>query len=220
MNRHTAEFDRDLFRMSFARFIRSAFQILPLLEQPTILDIGCGSGVPTIELANLSGGMITAIDTNQNLLDKLQKRCIQLGLTDRIEIRNLSMKNMDFEEGVFDLIWAEGSIFVVGFANGLREWRPLLKKNGFLVVHDRDDNVVQKRKQVSESGYVLLGHIDVTPETWGSEYYDPLEKHIKEREEELESQILVHLRNEIETFRRQPIGSIYFIMQKSESEAM
>ena len=33
-------------------------------ETPRILDIGCGSGVPTMELARLSGGEITGIDAN------------------------------------------------------------------------------------------------------------------------------------------------------------
>lgn len=32
-------------------FIRKAFQILPKLDRPRILDIGCGRGGPTLELA-------------------------------------------------------------------------------------------------------------------------------------------------------------------------
>jgi hypothetical protein len=37
-----------------------------------------------------------------------------------------------FVEGSFDLIWAEGSIYITGFATGLRRWRPLLKDTGCL----------------------------------------------------------------------------------------
>ncbi len=189
--------------------------MLPSLDKPTILDIGCGSGVPTIELARLSGGEITAIDTDQQQLDKLHESCIQLGLTDRISIRHLSMKAMDFEDESFDLIWAEGSIFVVGFVNGLREWRPLLKENRFLVVHDSDANMEYKRKQVSNCGYELLGQIDIPHETWWTEYYDLLEQHMNEKEKEFDNQVIAQVRNEIGSFKRQREGSVYFIMQKS-----
>ena len=34
----------------------------------------------------------------------------------------------------FDLIWAEGSAYSIGFENALRRWRPLLRAGGCLVV--------------------------------------------------------------------------------------
>ena len=42
---------------------RRAFNTIPRLpEQPFILDIGCGPGVQTIELAQISRGTIIALD--------------------------------------------------------------------------------------------------------------------------------------------------------------
>ncbi|MBU7032610.1 MAG: class I SAM-dependent methyltransferase, partial [Theionarchaea archaeon] len=43
--------------------------MLPALDNPHILDIGCGTGEPTLELARLSEGIITAVDINQRALD-------------------------------------------------------------------------------------------------------------------------------------------------------
>jgi len=44
---------------------RQAFQLIPKLPQPPlILDIGCGPGAQTIELAKISKGRITALDSN------------------------------------------------------------------------------------------------------------------------------------------------------------
>lgn len=34
----------------------------------------------------------------------------------------------------FDLLWAEGSAYTIGFENALRAWRPLLRPGGCLVV--------------------------------------------------------------------------------------
>jgi ubiquinone/menaquinone biosynthesis C-methylase UbiE len=49
-----------------------AFKSLKNLPaNPRILDIGCGPGMQTIELAKLSGGQIEALDSHQAFLDQL-----------------------------------------------------------------------------------------------------------------------------------------------------
>jgi hypothetical protein len=39
-----------------------------------------------------------------------------------------SMDKSPFRSEEFDLIWAEGAIYNIGFENGLRKWRKFLKK--------------------------------------------------------------------------------------------
>ncbi|MCK5581393.1 MAG: class I SAM-dependent methyltransferase, partial [Candidatus Omnitrophica bacterium] len=54
---------------------RRAFDAIPKLsEQPLILDIGCGPGMQTLELAKISKGKITALDNYQGFLDILMKK--------------------------------------------------------------------------------------------------------------------------------------------------
>src|SRR4030042_676297 len=105
-----------------------------LPEKPKILDIGCGPGRQTMELARLSGGKITALDNHQPFLDKVRKDADALGLSPHIETLNQDMKAMDFETGSFDVIWAEGALTLMGFENGLKTCRPLLKEKGYLGV--------------------------------------------------------------------------------------
>ena len=69
-----SEIDKDHFRERLNKYTRLAYQMLPRIENPHILDIGCGSGVPTIELAKLSNGEIIGIDINQSLLDNLDRK--------------------------------------------------------------------------------------------------------------------------------------------------
>lgn len=68
------EIYQDHLREGFNKYTRKAFQMLPGLDKPEILDIGCGSGVPTIELARLSNGQIIGLDIQQFLLDELKRK--------------------------------------------------------------------------------------------------------------------------------------------------
>jgi len=117
-------------------YTRRAYEMLPQLDAPRILDIGCGCGAPTLELARSSGGQVTALDVHQPFLDELARRAVSAGLADRINVVQGSMLSMGFPDESFDLLWSEGSIFIVGFDQGLRQWRRLIRPDGFLVVHD------------------------------------------------------------------------------------
>ena len=103
------------------RYTRKAFRMLPGLEKPRILDIGCGAGEPTLELARLTQGEITGIDINQPALDRLKIKIEKAGLSDRVQALNRSMFNMDFPDESFDILWSEGSIYNIGFARGLKD---------------------------------------------------------------------------------------------------
>lgn len=111
-----------------------AFKTLKTLPvKPRILDIGCGPGMQTIELAKLSTGVIEALDYNQAYLDQLNLSAKKEGLSDRIRAVKADMFNLQYGKESFDLIWCEGAIFIIGLEKGLREWKPLLVDNGYLV---------------------------------------------------------------------------------------
>ncbi|MDH5389658.1 MAG: class I SAM-dependent methyltransferase [Candidatus Bathyarchaeota archaeon] len=212
--------DQDHFRERLNKYTRKAFQMLPRLEKPRILYIGCGSGVPTIELARLSYGQIIGLDINQSLLDKLNKK-IEEGLTNRVKTVKCSMFEINFPDESFDIIWAEGSISRIGFEKGLKEWRRLLKPKGFLVVHDEIKNITKKLKLIPGCGYNLLGYFPLPEDAWWIEYYGPLEKRIQELsmkyiEHPEILRVLDKKREEIEMIKKNPrnYGSVFFIMQK------
>ena len=195
--------------------------MLPELDKPRVLDVGCGSGVPTMELARLSNGQIIGLDIDQSLLDKLASKIEEAGLSDRVKTLKCSMFELDFPDESFDIIWAEGSIARIGFEKGLKEWRRFLKPNGFLVVHDEITNITRKLEGVSSCGYDLLGHFTLPGDTWWTEYYGPWEKRIDEmrREHSDEPAALLDLdkeQREIELFKANPrrYSSVFLIMQK------
>jgi SAM-dependent methyltransferase len=106
----------------------------PLPESPAILDLGCGPGRQTVVLAEETGGTVSAVDLLPPFLEQTEKRAQAAGLGDRISIRQASMGDLDDLDGAYDLIWVEGSIYNIGFSNGLRKWKPLLRGNACIAV--------------------------------------------------------------------------------------
>ena len=94
----TDELQKDLLRERFNKYTRKAFQMLPELENPYILDIGCGTGVPAIELARLSNGQVLGLDIDQPLLDALTRKIEAADLSNRVKTVNRSLFETTFPD--------------------------------------------------------------------------------------------------------------------------
>jgi ubiquinone/menaquinone biosynthesis C-methylase UbiE len=221
MNKDTTfQMDKELIRAHLNRYTRKAFQMLPRIDSPRILDVGCGSGVPTTELARLSKGEIIGIDIDQPSLDRLAERIEETGLSDHIKTQHCSMLDMDFPDESFDIIWAEGSISVIGFKRGLQEWKRLLKPKGFMVIHDEEGNIKQKLEQIFGCGYELLGHFKLSTATWQTEYFTPLEELVheawaKHADDPKITDEVKEAQREVDEFKQNPErnSSVYFVIR-------
>ncbi len=121
---------KDEIRKRLLKYTRKAFRMVPQRSDPRILDIGCGSGVPSLELARISNGEVVGVDIDQAALDRLNAGAEKAGLTDRIQTISSSIDAVDLPDKSFDVVWSEGSINTIGFENGLREWKRYLKPGG------------------------------------------------------------------------------------------
>ena len=198
--------------------------MLPKLSLPKILDIGCGSGVPTMELARLSNGEIIGIDIDYFVLDEFNEKIKEAHLSDRVRTIRCSMFDIEFPEASFDIIWAEGVMAVIGFERALRKWRRLIKPKRFLVVHDDIGDVERKHDLIPLCGYVLIDMFVIPKEVWWSEYYCPLEKKVKALQKKYSNDpealaLLDKEQKEVEAFKNNPQlhGSVFFLMQKVNS---
>jgi ubiquinone/menaquinone biosynthesis C-methylase UbiE len=175
-----------------------------------------------MELARLGQGEVMGIDIDQPALDKLTKKIREAGFSNRVQAVNCSILDMVFPDESFDIIWSEGSIFVIGFERGIQEWKRFLKPNGFMVIHDEKGNVEEKLEQISKCGYKLLGYFILSEDTWWTEYFAPLERLIAKSQASYtdDPQALEELnqaRREVEMFKNNPErnSSAYFVMQKN-----
>jgi SAM-dependent methyltransferase len=177
---------------------RKAFRMLSELPpRPRILDIGCGPGRQTLDLSRLTSGTITAVDNHQPYVDRLANLIEEKGLSDRVTTVYGDMKALDFKEESFDVIWAEGSIYIIGFENGLRSLKPFLKHGGYLATSELtwlDPNAPEKLRLyweenypqmkntaenvdiIRQSGYFLAGFFVLPQADWWDNYYSPVEK--------------------------------------------
>jgi len=178
LNKRHIELEIEEERKYLLKYMRRAFGFLPKISDPLILDIGCGSGVPTIELAKISNGNVIGIDIDQVAIDRFQCNIEREGLMNKIEVFNQSLFDITFPKGTFDIIWSEGSIFVIGFEKGINYWSEYLKPGGFLVVHDDFKNMKKKIGIVAKSGKSLVNCFPLPKNAWWNEYYEPLKKRI------------------------------------------
>jgi len=223
---------------------RRAFNIIPRLpKQPFILDIGCGPGVQTLELARISDGKIIAIDNHQAFLDKLKKSARQEGLAENIILKNMSMLDMDFDENTFDIIWSEGALYIMGFQNGLRRCHQLLKNNGYLAVtelvylsynppdllteyfeNEYPDikDVKSNIELIQNEGFDLISNFTLPESAWLNSYYLPIEEALprlysKYQGNNIALGVFDGFRKEIDLYKKYSkfYGYEFFIMQKA-----
>jgi len=212
---------KDLVRKRLVKYSRKASRMIPGMDRPRILDIGCGSGVSTMELARLTDGEITALDIDQNALDRLNSKIEKAGLSDRFKILNCSLLDMEFPDESFDIVWSEGSIFIIGFEKGLREWKHLISPGGFMMVHDEKGDIEQKLRQIAICGYELIGYFILDEDIWRNEYFVPLEKLVSETRTKYADDREVHealnqAQYELDFFRKYPERniSVCFVMKR------
>ena len=195
-----------------------------------------------MELARLSGGNVIGLDTHQPYLDELQKKIEKKGLSDRMKAQKGSMFKMDFPGGYFDIIWAEGAIYIIGFERGLKEWRRFIKPRGFLVVHEMcwlqpsppkeiQDywmavypgimTIPNNLELIPERGYRVIGHFPLPDDAWWVEYYSPLEKRLnklreKYRDDHKAMTVIEEEQREIDLYWKYHAwyGSVFFALQK------
>ncbi len=168
----------EILRSNFLKYTRMAFQSIPTMNHPRILDIGCGTGIPTLELAKLTDGEIIALDIDESALKRLDERITEAGLSHRIKIKHGSLHNLEFSPESFDIIWAEGVTGFIPLKRALKEWRQLLKLGGFLVAHVDANDMTLNSNELSKLGYRIAKSFLLPKDAWLANYYLPLEEQI------------------------------------------
>jgi SAM-dependent methyltransferase len=166
-------------RARFLAHSRAAYALLPPLEAPKILDIGCGQGLQTLELARLSGGEVVGIDVDEAALSVLRDRLADTTPRPAVSVVNTSLYQTGAADGAFDLLWEEGVLHLLDDGRSFPECHRLLRPGGFLVMHERIDWFEARRATLSEHGFDLADRYLLPEHCWWTDYGKPLAARIR-----------------------------------------
>lgn len=79
----------------------------PQLKDKRVLEIGCGAGSLSAQLAS-SGAHLTAIDLTERAIDLTRRRFQMFGLSG--DVLRMDARNLELDDNSFDLVWSWGVI--------------------------------------------------------------------------------------------------------------
>lgn len=206
-----------------------------------IADIGCGTGGQTFLLAKHTNGTIRACDLMPAFVESFREKIKHSVDRARISVTQDSMFDLPFRENEFDLIWAEGSIYHIGFEEGLKEFHKFIKPKGMIAVSEVSwftkeqpeeihrfwqenypgiCSINEKIKQMEKAGYKAVAHFILPEQAWW-DYYNPqkarFEDFLQEYPGNEQAKGLVdQLKGEMELYERYKdyYGYVFYIGQK------
>ena len=167
-----------------------------LPKRPHVLDIGCGPGQQTLVLADELNAHVTAVDIHCEYLDELKHRSQESVLEEQITPQLEDMATLPYESECFDLVWAEGSAYIMGVENALRDWKVFIRPRGYLVLSEllwlsesphhevamyfaqeypKMTDIKGNLELFTKEGYRVIEHFTLPAEAWWDHYYAPLE---------------------------------------------
>ena len=204
----------------------------------SVLDLGCGPGRHTLELAAaLPAASFTGIDASGVLLAEARVRAA----------REAPGRDLTFVEGDMlalgdrrvDLIWSEGAAYIVGVNTALACWREHLNPGGCVAFTDavwlKPDvpgevsdfwqdypdmqSIHDRQSQAVAQGFTAIANFVLPPETW-ADYYEPLQARIDELRpgrDETETAVLDAAQREIDLYRNHSdcYSYAFFILQRT-----
>jgi SAM-dependent methyltransferase len=227
----------DRLAPSSAATTQRALAMVPDLDKRTrALELGCGCGSASLILAEALPGKLLAVDLHAPFITRLCERAVTLGVAERIDARVADMRELPLAPHSIDLVWAEGSLYTIGFDDGLELCHGLLAPGGVLAVselvwlHEQPSpqvrtffaerypqmrDRIQLRAALHERGFVVHAEFVLPRSDWDA-FYDPLRERIAgfvNRPDPAARAAAAMLTNEIEIYERfgDEYGYVFFI---------
>lgn len=171
-----------------------------LPASPEVVDLGCGSGAQTVDVAELTGGTVVAVDAHLPFAAMVAERAAARGLVGRVRTITGDMAASGLPDGCADLVWSEGALYNLGLERALPLCRGLLRPGGYLAFTDAvwltDEvpaavravfadyptmgSVSDALDAITRAGFEVVGHFPLAQEAWWDDFYTPMRSRVAE----------------------------------------
>lgn len=103
-----------------------------------VLEVGSGSGMPSVYLAEQRGCRVTGVDINEHGVANARRLTEARGLADRVTFQAVdASRPLPFDEGSFDAILSNDAMcHIANRLDVLRDWHRLLRPGGRMLFTD------------------------------------------------------------------------------------
>lgn len=148
------------------RHHREAIQLADIQPDDHILEVACGTGRATLEMAGHLGeaGQLGALDLSEAMLVHAQRKVAERGLLDKVRFKMGNARNLPYPDRTFDLLYNSymfDLIAVAQFLPILEEFKRVLKPGGKLVLVNMSKKT--SRKTLYERVYKIVGLFPCRP---------------------------------------------------------
>ena len=149
------------------RIFQNPIKILnPYIDKGnTVMDLGCGPGFFTIDMARLAGpdGKVIAVDLQEKMLEYVRKKAVKYNVEDRITFFKCEKDRIGFNDKV-DFILAFYMVHETpSHRDLLGELKNMLNENGKILIVEPRMHVSKKafdkmKAMVTETGFKILSY--------------------------------------------------------------
>jgi ubiquinone/menaquinone biosynthesis C-methylase UbiE len=127
---------------------------LELPKQSRILEVGCGAGFTTVELAQ-RGYVVDAIDSSDAMVERAHQGVVESGVGDRVRVFPGNVNALGFEDDSFALVLAMGVLpWLESPHPAVREMARVVKPGGYVITNS--DNLMRLNYLIDPLGNPAL----------------------------------------------------------------
>ncbi|SFT35142.1 Methyltransferase domain-containing protein [Actinopolyspora lacussalsi subsp. righensis] len=117
----------------------AAYLVERLQPGQTVLDVGCGPGTITVDLAGrVAPGRVVGVDPGEPVLAQARKTATTERV-DNVEFRRGDVHELDFDDDTFDVVHAHQVLLhLTDPVGGLREMLRVARPDGVIAIRDTD----------------------------------------------------------------------------------